>query len=329
MPRIRYLRLGQMESVGSAGNTTANLRCPIGFSYLGLIFILANTTTGVPASWSGNDIVRTLHNGKIGTQTTMERIGIVQDKRQLGPLNSFISFGTVPSVEIQTRNSITFPMRAANRGTAATPPPDSVFFLNFGQENAAPALTRRFLTLNTGALGSKTFDVQIQMGSYTTPQVTVIAIVNDDPSENQQTDVVTMIRENQWAFTGAGERVITDLPPYTYRSITFDGLDGAEEGFSLTLDSLELSNTIDVGLPNNRATAAAACNAVFGIAGTQTSNQGGATIDGPQTLIFDPSGNADNLAVVTNQSNVQLRIVVDAAKTVTGLLEILGNPLTT
>lgn len=329
MPRIRYLRLGQMESVGSSGNTTAALRCPIGPSYLGIIFILTNTTTGLPANWSGDDIVRTLHNGKIGTQTTMDRIALVQDKRQLGPINTYLSFGTTPSVEIQTQNSITYPMRGANRGTAATPVPNSVFFLNFGQENAAPALTRRFLTLNTSTPGSKTFDLQIQMGAYTTPQVTVIGVINDDPSASQETDVVTMIRENQWAFTGAGERVITDLPPYTYRSITFDALDGATEGFALTLDSLELANTIDVGLPANRATAAAACVAIFGIAGTQQSNQGGGTIDGPQTLIFDAAGNADNLAVVTNQSNVQLRLVVDGAKTVTGLLEILGNPLTT
>lgn len=313
-----------MESVGSAGNTTASLRLPIGLTYLGILVILSSTTSGNPVSWTGSDLVRTLFNSKIGTQTTMDRIAMVQDSRQIGPLPSNIEETNIDVFQ----NSITWPLHsiAEKEGTTNG---KAIFFLNFGQELAAPTLTRRFLALNTNTKGFKTFDLQIQMGAYTTPQVTVIAIVNDDPIPSQETELVSMIRENQWPFTGAGEKVVTDLPPYSYRQIVFDGLDGQSEGYSLTLDSLELANTIDVGLPNNRNIAAAACNAIFGIQGTQSRDNTSGNISGNQSLIFDAAGNVDNIAVVTNQSNVQLRFVVDAAKTITGVMEIIGNPLST
>jgi hypothetical protein len=324
MAKIRFLRLGQMQGVGTSGNTTGSLRLPIGPTYLGIIFLLSSTTTGLPAAWSGNDYVRTLFNSKIGTQSTMRRIGHVQDARQIGPINSITD-----TTALKTLNSITWPMSGALRDVTPTGPfAKSAFVLNFGQENAAGVLSRRFLALNTAAQGFATFDLEIQLGAYTTPQITVVAIIDDEPTAGQSTEVISMIREKTWDLQSSGEKVFTDLPAYSYRSLWFDGLDGNDEGFALSVNNLERVNTIDNGLAGNRATFAATLTAFFGVAGFQTIDEN-ANLVGSQGIIFDAAGNADSLLTIGQQDNVQLRFNVNAATALTGCLEIVGNPLTT
>jgi hypothetical protein len=303
------------------------MRFPIGPAYLGIIFLLANTASGLPASWSGNDYIRTIFNGKQGTQATMTRIAAVQDARQIGRPDVITSL-----TEIYTANSISFPANGVIRelaDLAAAPARKAAFFLNFGQETAASVLSRRFLSLNTSAPGFATFDVEIQLGAYTSPQITVLAIIDDAPEKEQSTEVISMIREKTWDLQSSGEKVFTDLPPYTYRSLYFDGLDGIDEGFAISLDNLEIVNTIDVGIAKNRSISALAINSIFGVKGFQLIDEATGVIAGNQGVIFDAGGNADNTKTVTTQTNVQLRFSVAASTSITGVLEIVGNPLTT
>ena len=334
---LTWTNLGNLQNVTASGGL-ASLRLSTGWAYAGLLFVLSNTATSNLQAWSGTDTFRLKVNSRtILGDCPMNVIAAVQDARKIGPRQA-INTTLTGGISDYFTQSETFPLiaglRNSSAGTNPAQTPAGAFFLNFGQDLTSPLPFRRSMTLNAGAKGISTVDVEIQMGAYTSPSVQVWAWADKNPVQTEETEVVTMIQTTSLSCQNAGQnKFFNAIPGRVFRSLSFSNLTGVTEGFKLLVNGNEIANSVDATASNARFEIGQAFTLATGQQGTSPSVTGfaGATDTGLprvvlQSIPFDAGGNVDNLF---NLAGVQtdLTVLTDSVKSVLLVQEYVGNPL--
>lgn len=326
--------LGNLQNVSAAGGLSS-IRLPRNQAIFALAFALVNSATGDLQAWSGTDQFRLKVNSRAIWDAPMSTIAAVQDARRIGPRQSTVK---LTAETLTLAESTTYPLlppvQSSLAGSVLAQTPAGLWVANFGQDVISPPAMRSAYSLNTGAKGIDTVDVEVQMGAYTSPVVQVWGWVDPAPVQSNETEVVTMIQTTSLSCQTSGLNRFNDvIPAKVYRSISFGNLTGATEGARLLVNRLEVFNTVDAQATNARKVIGLALQTVSGQRGAAKDTQGTSAAalqpvpaDDLQQIAFDEGGDAGNLF---NASGLQTDLTIQTAsvKGVTMVLEYVGNPL--
>jgi len=326
--------MGNLQNVASGGGR-GSFRFPKNIAVYALALVLINTGTGDLQAWSGTDRVQLKVNTRAVWDVTIADLAAVQDQREAAARKTTVK---LTAETLTLSESISFPLaprvQSSLTGSILAQTPAGAFFCNFGQDLTSPLPVRKAYSLNTGGKGINTVDLEILMGAYTSPRVEVYGLIDPDPVQSDETEIVTMVQTTSVACQASGLNKFSDIiPAKVFRSISFGNLTGGTEGLKLLVNRLEIFNSVDTSATNARKDLGNAFGLFLGQQGAALSTQGTSAaalqplpVSELQTICFDAGGNVDNLFNASGLTT-ELSIQTASSKSVTMIVEYIGNPL--